>query len=262
MIPWRLVDQALLPPAPTTRGAPPARAELSLWQRGDELAIRIGGNELMNSRQHHSEDELGRLACAHLGRGDVARVLIGGLGMGFTLRAVLDHVGPKAVVEVAELVPAVVAWNRGLLGPLAGRPLDDPRVHLVEGDVGARLGRRAGWDAVVLDVDNGPAALTAADNRRLYEGDGLRAIHDSLRPSGVLAVWSATDDPRFSKRLRSAGFDVLRHHTRARPNAGAIHVLSIATKLASGGARPAPSTAPRGRTRPTRGASRPRGAKR
>ena len=211
MIPWQRIDVAPLPPAPTARGAAPAPAELTLWQRGDELAIRIGGTELMNSRQHHSEDQLGQLACAHLSRGHVARVLIGGLGMGFTLRAVLDALGPKAQVEVAELLPAVVRWNREVLGPLAGHPLRDSRVQLIEGDVGARLGRGPTYDVIVLDVDNGPAALTAAGNRRLYERDGLAVISGSLRPRGVLAVWSVTDDPRFSKRLRSAGFDVLRH---------------------------------------------------
>jgi spermidine synthase len=133
-----------------------------------------------------------------------------------------------------------VRWNRGVLGALAGNPLDDPRVQLVEADVVQRLGERQSWDAIVLDVDNGPAALTAAGNRRLYDRRGLEAIHRSLRPTGALAVWSATDDPRFSKALRSAGFDMLRHHVRARPNAGATHVLSIATKVAVNvAARPA-----------------------
>jgi spermidine synthase len=261
MIPWQRVDAAPLPAAPSPRGVVPAPAELSLWQRGDELAIRIGGNELMNSRQHHSEDELGRLACAHLTRGHVARVLIGGLGMGFSLRAVLDAVGPKATVEVAELIPAVVTWNRGRLGPLAGHPLEDPRTKLYQGDVGVRL-RLGNWDAILLDVDNGPAPLTAAENRGLYDAPGLRIIHQALRPGGVLAVWSATDDPRFSKRLRSAGFDVLRHHVRARPNAGAIHVLSLAT--AAQAAESSPGAGPRRATGkvPGRGASaqRPRAA--
>ena len=230
MIPWKRIDSAPLPAVPSPRGAA-SPGELTLWQRGsDELVIRIGGNELMSNRQHHSEDELGRLACAHLTRGHVARILVGGLGMGFTLRAVLDAVGPKATVEVAELVPAVVKWNRGVLGAFARHPLDDPRVRLFEGDVNARITRGAAYDAILLDVDNGPAALTAADNHRLYAAGGLDLIREALRPGGVLGVWSATDDPRFSKRLKSAGFDVMRHHVRARPEAGAIHVLSIATK--------------------------------
>lgn len=277
MIPWQRVDSAPLPAAPSSRGVAPAAAELTLWRRGDELAIRIGGNELMNSRQHHSEDELGRLACAHLQRGQPARVLIGGLGMGFTLRAVLDAVSPRATVEIAELLPAVVAWNRGVLGPLAGRPLDDKRVRLFEGDVVARISAAAGptgpaaYDAILLDVDNGPAALTAAGNSRLYDHRGLDGIRAALRPTGVLAVWSATDDPRFSKRLRGAGFDVLRHHVRARPDAGAIHVLSLATKLVADvrdeAARPpqrrpdaARGAGPRGPSRGPGGPGGPRGA--
>lgn len=245
MIPWQRLDVAALPPAPAPRGAAPVAGELSLWQRGEELAIRLGGTELMNSRQHHSEDELGRLACAHLGRGEVARVLIGGLGMGFTLRATLDALGPRATVEVAELSPAVVRWNRERLGALAGHPLRDARVALHEGDVAERLGRGALYDAIMLDVDNGPAALSAAANARLYDTRGLSMIARSLRPRGVLAVWSVADDPRFSKRLRSAGFDVLRHHVRARPDAGATHVLSIATLLRPGERR-APAGSERG----------------
>lgn len=249
MIPWQRLDVAALPPAPAPRGAAPVAGELSLWQRGEELAIRLGGTELMNSRQHHSEDELGRLACAHLGRGEVARVLIGGLGMGFTLRATLDALGPRATVEVAELSPAVVRWNRERLGALAGHPLRDGRVVLHEGDVAERLGRGALYDAILLDVDNGPAALSAAANARLYDQRGLSVIVRSLRPRGVLAVWSVADDPRFSKRLRSAGFDVLRHHVRARPDAGATHVLSIATLL-SPGERRAPVGSERGPAAP------------
>lgn len=227
MIPWQRLASSPLPAVSSQpRGTSPA--ELVLWKRGeDELVIRVGSHELMSSRQHHSEDELGRLACAHLGRGHVARVLVGGLGMGFTLRAVLDAVGPKAHVEVAELVPAVVEWNRGLLGPLAGHPLQDPRVRLFEGDVWARVTPGANFDAILLDVDNGPAALTSADNSRLYDHRGLEKLREALRPGGVLAVWSAADDPRFSRRFKSAGFDVLRHHVRARPEAGATHVLSI-----------------------------------
>lgn len=232
MIPWQRLASSPLP-AVSSQPRGPGPAELVLWKRGeDELVIRVGSHELMSSRQHHSEDELGRLACAHLGRGHVARVLVGGLGMGFTLRAVLDAVGPKAHVEVAELVPAVVEWNRGLLGPLAGHPLQDPRVRLFEGDVWARVTPGANFDAILLDVDNGPAALTSADNSRLYDHRGLEKLREALRPSGVLAVWSASDDPRFSRRFKSAGFDVLRHHVRARPEAGATHVLSIGTKLA------------------------------
>jgi spermidine synthase len=228
MIPWRRLDRALLPAAPASRASTAAAPELSLWQRGDELALRLGGIELMNSRQHHSEDELGRLACMHLGKGDVARVLIGGLGMGFTLRAVLDAVGPRAEVEVAELCTAVVRWNREHLGALAAHPLRDRRVHVFEGDVRQRLGRGPGYDAILLDVDNGPEALSAKANAQLYDREGLAVLAASLRPGGTLAVWAVADDLAFSKRLRSAGFYARRHHVRARPGAGATHVITLA----------------------------------
>ncbi len=229
MIPWQRLDCASLPPAPSAKGASPAPAELALWRRGDELSIRIGGLELMNSRQHHSEDELGRLACAHVAKSSHPRVLIGGLGMGFTLRAALDAVGPGASIEVAELLSAVVRWNREVLGELAGRPLDDPRARVFVGDVAERLGRGVRYDVIVLDVDNGPAALSAAANDRLYSRAGLATLAASLAPRGVLAVWSVTDEPSFSRRLAAAGFAYQRHHVRARPGAGATHVITLAT---------------------------------
>ncbi len=206
-------------------------------EQGDHV-VRVRGEVLMSSRVSGSEEALARLALAERDMGRQPRVLVGGLGMGFTLRATLDALGPRATVEVAELSPAVVRWNRERLGALAGHPLRDARVALYEGDVAERLGRGALYDAILLDVDNGPAALSAAANARLYDTRGLSVIARSLRPRGVLAVWSVADDPRFSKRLRSAGFDVLRHHVRARPDAGATHVLSIATLLGPGERRP------------------------
>jgi spermidine synthase len=219
MIPWQKVGTATTPDG----------GVLTLWRRGAELSIRVGGDELMNSRQHFSEDELGRLACGKLGEG--AAVLVGGLGMGFTLRAVLDHLPTGGRVDVAELLPEVVQWNREHLGDLARRPLEDPRTRLIEGDVARVIAAAAGgYDAILLDVDNGPTALTAGGNAGLYGDAGVRAILAALRPGGVLGLWSAADDARYVGRLEKAGLSVLRHHVRARPDGGSTHVLMIATR--------------------------------
>ena len=179
------------------------------------VEIRCNGWDLMSNRAHHSEEELARLACARLA--DAARdplsvamprVLIGGLGMGFTLRAALDVLPITARILVAELLPAVIAWNRGPLADLAHRPLDDPRVSVVCADVAAVLADvRDGFDAVLLDVDNGPGAVMLAENQPLYQSEGLRVLRAALRPGGVLAVWSADRAAGFEDALSAAGFD-------------------------------------------------------
>lgn len=199
MIPWENLDRA---PAP-------GGAELTLHRRGAEYVIRVGRADLMSSRQHGSEDALATLGCAGLRSQKGARVLIGGLGMGFTVRAALDALGPSAHIDVAELVPAVVRWNRGVLAELAAHPLADPRVHVIEDDVVRVIAaRKQHYDAILLDVDNGPDALTAPSNARLYGPAGLSRAHAALRGRGVLGVWSAEDDARFTARLGRAGFSV------------------------------------------------------
>lgn len=214
-------------------GRVPEGETLELFRRGEELSIRIGGAELMTSRAHGSEDALARLACAAIRGRRAPRVLVGGLGMGYTLRTALDALPPRAVVVVAELVPEVVAWNRGVLAPLAGRPLDDGRVSVAEADVGAVLAREvAGFDAVLLDVDNGPSAVIRAANAGLYTEAGLAALRRALRPDGVAAVWSVAPDARFTARLRWAGFAATLHRVRARGAAGGRpHAVWVARVL-------------------------------
>ncbi len=223
MKPWNLIDTARIPGD---------GGELRLYQRGEEFSIKLAGaGELMSSRVHGSEDALAERTCARLRAGETPRLLIGGLGMGFTLAATLRCVGERAQVVVAELIPAVVAWNRGPLGPLAGHPLDDPRVSVREGDVARILkAEPGGYDAILLDVDNGPEGLTRKDNDWLYGMDGLNAAYAALRPGGVLAVWSAGPEPAFSQRLRKVGFDVEEIRLRARGSKGARYVLWFACR--------------------------------
>lgn len=196
MLPWTLVDTATIPGDGT---------EMRLHRRGNEFSIRVENYELMNSRVHGSEDALAEHVCKRVAQD--ARVVIGGLGMGFTLIAMLQCLGKRAEVIVAELVPAVVAWHRGPLAHVSGGALDDPRVVIREADV-VRVIREGTYDAIVLDVDNGPRALTSKGNDRLYSEQGLRNIVASLRPRGVLAIWSAGPDAAFSRRLRKTGFAV------------------------------------------------------
>jgi spermidine synthase len=223
MTPWILLDSA---PVPGDGG------ELRLYRRGDEFSIKLSGRgELMNSRVHGSEDALAEQTCARLADGIEPRLLIGGLGMGFTLAAALRHIGEQGRVEVAELVPAVVAWNRGPLGEPAGHPLWDPRVTVSTGDVARVL--MAGqpvYDAILLDVDNGPEGLTRKENDWLYGMDGLNAAYTSLRPRGVLAVWSAGPDQDFLQRLRKVGFEVDEVRVRARGSKGARHIIWFARR--------------------------------
>ena len=223
MTPWILLDSA---------DVPGNGGELQLYQRGDEFSIKLaGGGELMNSRVHGSENALAEHACARLEAALKPRLLIGGLGMGFTLAAALQHVGEQAQLVVAELVPAVIAWNRGPLGECAGHPLRDPRVSVHEGDV-ARLmmNDQQAYDAILLDVDNGPEGLTRKQNDWLYNAAGLNAAFAALRPRGVLAVWSAGPDREFSKRLRQAGFAVDEVRVRARGSRGARYIIWFARR--------------------------------
>lgn len=224
MIPWELLDSAQVPGS---------GGELRLFQRGDEFSIRIvgRGGELMNSRKHGSEDALAEMTCARLKNCANPRLLIGGLGMGFTLAAALQHTGDNAQIEVAELVPAVVAWNRGPLGEHAGYPIKDPRVTVHESDV-ARIikSERQTYDAILLDVDNGPEGLTHKKNNRLYSMDGLIEAYGALRSQGVLAVWSAGPAQDFLQRLRKVGFEVDEKRVRAHGKKGARHVIWFARR--------------------------------
>jgi spermidine synthase len=225
MIPWKFLDSAQLP----GNGG-----ELRLYRRGDEFSIRVDGNELMNSRSHGSEEALAELACARISGRPRPRVLIGGLGMGYTLSAALRRLGAAARVVVAELSPEVVEWNRSLLGDLAGYPLDDPRVTVREVDVAHVLREAHGvYDAILLDVDNGPEGMTHEDNDWLYTRAGLEAGFDALRAAGVLAVWSASPDRAFRERLRRVGFQVEELRVRARGHRkGGRHTIWIAQRAA------------------------------
>jgi spermidine synthase len=203
---------------------------LTLHGDKDNFYIRIaGGGELMNSRKHHSEDALGRLPCRRLKQRDSARVLIGGLGMGFTLAAALNELGPRAEVTVAELIPEVVEWNRGPLGDCSGRPLDDPRTRVHVGDVAELVASQPGsFDVIALDVDNGPEGFTSTTNDRLYSTPGISATARALRPGGTLAYWSAGTDRVFPARLRKCGLRVEEIFVRAYGNKGAKHVIWLA----------------------------------
>ena len=215
-----------------TASVPGEGGELGLYQRGADYFIKIvGGQDLMNTRAHASEDALGALACKGLREKPAARVLIGGLGMGFTLSATLKTLAADAEVVVAEIVPGVVEWNRGVLGSFAGRPLDDTRTQLHTVDVTVLLQKeRVGFDAVVLDVDNGPDGLTRASNQWLYSKAGLSVMFGALRPRGAVAIWSAGPDKAFTRRLRAAGFVVEEIGVRAHAGKGARHVIWIARR--------------------------------
>ena len=222
MIPWVLLDTAPVP----------GGGELRLKQRGTEFSIMLGANELMNSRLSGSEEALATLSCGKISDRANAHVLIGGLGMGFTLRAALAKLGPGARVTIGELVPAVVAWAHGPMAPVFAGSLEDARVDVTVGDVGQiiREGRGA-YDAILLDVDNGPEGLTRESNDALYDMRGLSAARNALRSGGVLSVWSSGPDRAFTQRLRKAGFAVEEMSVRAKTTGGgARHVIWLATK--------------------------------
>ena len=212
----------------------PEGAELALIRHPGEYVILANGQSLMSSRMHGSEDALATAGCRRARLLTRPRVLVGGLGMGFTLRAALDVLPSAARILVAELVPAVVEWNHGPLGSLANRPLDDPRVTVEEGDVTATMRSNPGcFDAVLLDVDNGPVALTASSNAGLYDEQGVAAARSSLRHDGVLAVWSPTHDRRFERQLRAGGFTVQRKRVSGRAKKrGPRHTILLAHKCA------------------------------
>ncbi|MBX3569654.1 MAG: hypothetical protein KF914_16445 [Rhizobiaceae bacterium] len=222
MIPWEVLDTVPIP----------GGGNLRLKRRGAEFSIMLGTNELMNSRLSGSEEALARLACDRIRRRPAPTVLIGGLGMGFTLREALAQLDADARVVVAELVPAVVGWARGPMAEIFGGCIDDPRVAIHETDVGKLIdSATAAYDAILLDVDNGPQGLTRAANDGLYAAAGLRAAHSALRPGGVLAVWSSGPDSSFTQRLKRAGFSVEEKIVKAnRGRSGARHVIWIAVR--------------------------------
>src|SRR5450432_368973 len=223
MIPWLQID---------TAGVPGSDVELRLMRRGIEFSMMLGSNELMNSRLSGSEEALATLACRRIAAVKAPHLLIGGLGMGFTLRAALAVLGPDARIMVAELVPAVIAWAKGPMADLFAGSLDDPRASIRQADViEAIQSHRSTFDAILLDVDNGPEGLIRKANDALYDRKGLKAVHRALRPGGVLAVWSSGPNTSFSKRLRDAGFGVDEVAVRATTKrSGARHVIWFATR--------------------------------
>lgn len=223
MIPWEEIDRAEVPGH---------EGEVTLLKRGTEFSIRTAGTELMNSRLHGSEGALAELTCSRIKRKSGLRILIGGLGMGYTLAAALEQSEPDTLITVSELIPAVVRWNREHLGHLAGMPLDDPRVSVEEEDVVETIRKRkSAWDAILLDVDNGPDGLTRKANDRLYGRSGLKTSFSALRPGGILAVWSSGADEAFTRRLKQGGFQTETVTVPARkPGKGGRHTIWLAGK--------------------------------
>lgn len=221
MIPSKLLDTAQIPGD---------GAALQLHQHDTDFTISVkDGGVLMDTRAHASEDALAKFACKKIKDRARPRVLIGGLGMGFTLSSALRHLDTNAEVDVIELVPAVVMWNRGPLGEHAGQPLNDARTTVCEGDVVKFLkSKRQAYDAILLDVDNGPNGFTRKKNDWLYTVDGLSASYAALRPKGILAIWSAGPDHTFTQRLRKAGFHVNQTRVREHDNKGELHTIWFA----------------------------------
>lgn len=225
MIPWVQLDSAK---------TPDGSQELRLKRRGNEFSIMLGSNELMNSRLSGSEEALAKLSCVRIAGRRQPKILIGGLGMGFTLRAALTELGDDAGIVVAELVPAVVAWARGPMAEIFEGCLDDPRVSIRETDVGQIIRSEAStYDAILLDVDNGPEGIVFKANDALYGVAGMNAARAALKPQGVLAVWSQGPDTGFTRRLKQAGFAVDEVKVRANGKRGARHVIWIATAVPS-----------------------------
>ena len=221
MIPRLLIGTAELP----------GGGELRLFQRGEEYSIMLGANELMNSRVSGSEEALAALTAERQGARPGSKILIGGLGMGFTLRAALDQWAGDCEIIVAELVPAIIDWSRGPLAHLYGDSLAEARVTLRQADVASLIREgRSVYDAILLDVDNGPNGLTVEANDRLYGNEGLAEARAALRPGGILAVWSTAPDAKFTSRLGKCGFGVEERTVRARNGRGARHHIWLATR--------------------------------
>ncbi|WP_136796890.1 hypothetical protein [Desulfosediminicola ganghwensis] len=223
MKPWVTLDRARIPDE---------EGELILRKRDTEYSIRTETTELMNSRLHGSEEALARLACERLSYQRDVNILIGGLGMGYTLGAALENSGPDAHLTVAEFVPAVISWNREFLGHLAGFPLNDPRVAVWQGDVVQAIkSKKSAWNAILLDVDNGPDGLTREANDQLYGLPGLHAAFAALRPGGILAVWSYAPDDGFTRRLKKCRFrtEVVTAHANS-SGKGRKHTIWLAVK--------------------------------
>lgn len=215
---WTCLDSAPMPDGQT----------ISLNEHDGSYSVRIGGAELMSTRRHASEEKIAELACAHAAEIRGARVLIGGLGFGFTLRAALAALRSDAAVVVAEIQAAVIAWNGNRSFPLAADAMEDARVTILQEDVREVIrDNQGGFDSIILDVDNGPAALSTEGNRRLYELEGLHMARSALRPKGCLAVWSAAPDAAFGKAMVRAGFGVEIHRRRAHVNSGGWHTVFL-----------------------------------
>jgi spermidine synthase len=213
-----------------TTAVPGSDGDLRLMRRGGEFSILAGRTTLMSSRMSGSEIALAELACERLRGRRNCRILIGGYGMGFTLRAALAGMAKDAHILVAELVPAIMAWARGPMAELTGDSLGDPRVTIQEGDVGAVIAAaQSKFDAILLDVDNGPDGLSRAANDRLYDMQGLKAARRALRPKGLLAIWSAAPNKAFTERLTRAGFAVEEIKARANKGRGVRHIIWAAT---------------------------------
>ncbi|MCD4718234.1 MAG: hypothetical protein K8S13_00010 [Desulfobacula sp.] len=223
MIPWEEIDRAKIPGQ---------KGEVILLKRDSEFSIRTAGTELMNSRVHGSEDALAELTCRRIKQKSGLRILIGGLGMGFTLAATLEQSKPDTHIIVSELIPAVVKWNREHLGHLARMPLNDSRVSVKEKDVAKIIKtKKSAWDAIILDVDNGPEGLTRKANDRLYTRSGLKTSFFALCPGGILAVWSSKTDEAFTRRLTQCGFTTEAITVRARKSGkGSHHTIWLAKK--------------------------------
>ena len=223
MIPWELLD---------TAQAPGSSEEFTLHRRGEEFSIRVDGAELMNSRAHGSEEALAEMACGRIAKHPSPRVLIGGLGLGYTADSALKQLGEEAEVIVGEIVPAVVEWNRDFFSHLAGHPLRDRRTTVIVDDVARIIRRESGaYDAIMLDVDNGPEGMSKKGNEWLYTEAGIHAIFRALRPGGVFALWSVASNKSYTRRLRKAGFNVEEVSVRGRGSGkGAHHTIWVATR--------------------------------